>query len=482
MLPVVALMVSGWMTSFAQGIEPEVPGDHFSLEGALELFKKSASPEEFEKMLNSPDSKVNNLDLNGDGYIDYIRVFDRYEGNIHAFIIQAVVSDSENQDVAVIELEKLANGKAVLQIIGDEDIYGVETIIEPTREVRTYAGSMAAPTVVNVWAWPSVQYVYSPYYSGWYSPWGWHVRPVWWRSWRPVVYVHYYDYWRPYRPHYAVCHTHRVVYAHRIYRPYRTTSVIVHNRHHAQVTRYRSAYHDGRTRNDEARNSRSSTRGADRERGEVNSGGRRSSAQREAFSSDRSFSRERSPSRDIQRTTPGAEREDFRNSRSGTGYNTRDIRSQRTTGEDNSRSFGDNNVKQRSTIAQTRTNEFQRNTTGLNRNDLRDRSGSGESNREVRQQLTAPSRNSNGSFENHGAQRSNIREGSVINEVHRNSNALKKSDSPIRSSGTFRQTRQQVDRPASIERNRSSAGSVQPQRQSNRTGATRPGENKRGRH
>ena len=155
MLLVMALAVSGWTTSSGQAVDAEVPGDHFSLEGALELFKKSASPEEFEKMLNSPDSKVNNLDLNGDGYIDYIRVIDRYEGNVHAFILQAVISEREYQDVAVIELEMLANGKAVLQIVGDADVYGVETIIEPTREVRTYAGTTSNRTVVNVWAWPS---------------------------------------------------------------------------------------------------------------------------------------------------------------------------------------------------------------------------------------------------------------------------------------------------------------------------------------
>src|SRR5688572_15387854 len=191
MLSVVVLMMSGCITSYAQ--EPEVPGDHFSLEGALELFKKSETPEEFERMLNSADSKVNNLDLNGDGYIDYVRVLDRYEGNVHAFILQAVISEGEYQDVAVIELEKLADGKAVLQIIGDEDIYGVETIIEPTREVRTYAGTTTNRTIVNVWTWPSVRYVYSPYYDGWMSPWAWHVRPIWWRPWRPVAYVHYYS-------------------------------------------------------------------------------------------------------------------------------------------------------------------------------------------------------------------------------------------------------------------------------------------------
>src|SRR4051794_22467493 len=78
----------------------QVPGDNFSLQGALELFKKSSSPEEFEQMLNSPDSKVNNLDLNNDNNIDYIKVIDHTGGNVHAFVLQAVISPTENQDVA----------------------------------------------------------------------------------------------------------------------------------------------------------------------------------------------------------------------------------------------------------------------------------------------------------------------------------------------------------------------------------------------
>ena len=294
--------VSGWITSSGQGMEAEVPGDNFSLEGALELFKKSSSPEEFEKLLNSPDSKVNNLDFNGDGYIDYIRVHDRYEGNVHAFILQAVVSDSEYQDVAVIELEKLANGKAVLQIIGDADVYGIETIIEPTREVRTYAGTTTTRAVVNVWAWPSVQYVYGPYYRGWESPWGWYRRPVWYRTWRPIAYVHYYPVWRPYYHYYVPCHTRRVVYAHRIYSPYRRTSVVYHTRHRDQLSRYRSTYRDSdrnaRTRSDDRMRTgdrRSYDRG-DVQRGRDDSNlDRRSTPQRERVASPaRSVSRDRS--------------------------------------------------------------------------------------------------------------------------------------------------------------------------------------------
>lgn len=237
-----SFLMAGGTAVWGQERDAEVPGDYFSLEGALELFKKSSSPEEFERMLNAEDSKVNNLDLNGDGYTDYLRVVDRTNGNIHTFTIQSVISDTELQDVAVIELEKLANGKAVLQITGDEDVYGTETIIEPTQEVRVNAGTTTTTTVVNVWTWPAVQYVYDPYYTVWVSPWGWYTRPVWWISWRPVSYHHYYSWWHPYRPYYARCHTHRVVYADRIYRPYRSTSVMVRNRHRTQLADYRSTH------------------------------------------------------------------------------------------------------------------------------------------------------------------------------------------------------------------------------------------------
>jgi hypothetical protein len=264
MLALFLLMV-GAMAVRGQGSDAEVPGDNFSLEGALELFKKSKSPDEFEKMLNSQDSKVNNLDLNGDGYIDYVRVIDRNDGNVHTFTMQAVISDTEVQDVAVIALEKLANGKAVLQIIGDEDVYGMETIIEPTKEVRVNAGTTTTTAVVNVWEWPSVQYVYSPSYVVWVSPWSWTVRPVWWYHWHPVVYYRYDSWWSPYRPYYTRCYSPRIVYASHIYRPHRVTSVIVHRRHETQIARYRSShrneYDRSRSRNTDNNRYSSNVRG-----------------------------------------------------------------------------------------------------------------------------------------------------------------------------------------------------------------------------
>src|SRR5687767_3631996 len=108
-----------------------LPGDNFSLQGALDLFKKAGSPEEFEKLLNSEDSKVNNLDLNEDGNTDYIRVVSKRENDVQIFVLQSLVAENESQDIAVIELEKTGKDNAVIEIVGDEDIFGEETIVEP---------------------------------------------------------------------------------------------------------------------------------------------------------------------------------------------------------------------------------------------------------------------------------------------------------------------------------------------------------------
>jgi hypothetical protein len=217
------------------------------------MFQKAASPEEFEKLINTESNNVNNLDLNGDGEIDYIRVIDKVEKDVHAFILQVPVSETESQDIAVIELEKTDDTTAIIQIIGDEEIYGEQVIIEPdggeeaAKEMPMpgkgpnveFAEYEPARVVVNVWLWPSVRFVYGPVYRPWISPWRWRYYPVWWRPWRPF----HWHVWHPRRIHYhrsfVVVHTHRVVHAHRVYTPVRTTSVSVRSRHSTAVGNYR---------------------------------------------------------------------------------------------------------------------------------------------------------------------------------------------------------------------------------------------------
>ena len=223
-----------------------LPGDHFSLEGALEMFKKAASPEEFEKMINTEGNHVNNLDLNGDGDIDYINVIDHINDDAHAIVLQVAISPTENQDIAVIELEKDGKESAVLQIIGDEEIYGESTIVEPS-DSDDLPMNKKGPSlyeyddalIVNVWFWPSVRYVYAPVYRPWVSPFRYAFYPTWWRPWRPLGWA----VWHPFRigfhRGYAFTPVHRVVRAHRIYTPIHVTSVTVHTRNIAAHEHYK---------------------------------------------------------------------------------------------------------------------------------------------------------------------------------------------------------------------------------------------------
>ena len=227
-----------------------LPGDHFSLQGALEMFKKANSIEEFEKLINSESNNVNNLDLNADGEIDYVSVIDKSDKDAHAFVLQVAVSATENQDIAVIELEKDGDESAVLQIVGDEEIYGEQMIVEPSDGTDGEDDSPAkngpsfnfneANIIVNVWLWPSVRFVYRPAYVPWVSPWHWRSHPNWWHPWRPAPWRVFHPRVIVFHPYCRVVHTHRVIVAHRVYTPYRSTSVFVHTRHVSAVTHYRN--------------------------------------------------------------------------------------------------------------------------------------------------------------------------------------------------------------------------------------------------
>ena len=231
-----------------------LPGDDFSLQGALQMFQDAATIEDFEKAINTEGNHVNNLDLNADGEIDYIRVIDKSEKDVHAFVLQVPVSETENQDIAVIELEKTGEANAIIQIIGDADIYGEQVIVEPDGggEEAFYNfndSKLSGPNagydfttpgiVVNVWLWPSVRFVYGPAYRPWISPWRWRYYPGWWKPWKPLRW----HAWHPFRAHYhrpfSVVRTHRVIHAHRVYTPFRTTSVTVRTRNSAAVGNFR---------------------------------------------------------------------------------------------------------------------------------------------------------------------------------------------------------------------------------------------------
>ena len=238
------LVVLSLSSSIAQNAAPDstgLLGDNFSLQGALELFKGAKNLEAFEQALNTEDQRVNNLDLDGDGDVDYVRVVDHNEGDVHAIIMQVALGKEEVQDVAAIELEKNGSESAVLQIRGAEDLYGEDVIVEPFEEkeeapvIKGPAAPDDAPRVrvwVNVWAWPCVTWIYGPSYVVWNSPWYWGYYPPYWRPWRPWGWNAWHGWHRPYYGWYHPVHTCRVVHAHAVYQ---------HRAVHSPTVRARSA-------------------------------------------------------------------------------------------------------------------------------------------------------------------------------------------------------------------------------------------------
>lgn len=155
-------------------------GDHFSLEGALELFKRNFEMERFEQELNTDSTHVNQLDLDRDGQVDFLRVVVLpREGDAVTIVIRALVGTNEQQDVAVVLVGKAGEDGALVQICGDEDLYPAGTFIEPLATDETVLKTTSA---ANVWSWRPVPWCFSPRFYTYVSPWNHKEKPQWWQA------------------------------------------------------------------------------------------------------------------------------------------------------------------------------------------------------------------------------------------------------------------------------------------------------------
>ena len=144
------------------------------LKVVAKLFAEAKNLEEFENMLNNPDSAFCNLDLNGDGQVDYLRVIETGSGDKRLVVLQAVLATDIYQDVASIYVEKDANDEVSVQVVGDEYVYGTNYIIEPVYVYRP---------VIYDWFWCDAWYAWhSPWYWGYYPSW-WYVHSCWAHDW-----------------------------------------------------------------------------------------------------------------------------------------------------------------------------------------------------------------------------------------------------------------------------------------------------------
>lgn len=164
--------------------------EDLDLKTVATLFGQAKDLEQFEQMLNNPDSAFSNLDLNGDGNVDYLRVIETADQNRHLIVIQAVLAKDIYQDVASIFVEKDPESESVtVQVIGDEYIYGADYIIEPVYIYRP---------VIYDWFW-------GPSWVCWHSPFYWDYWPAWWHPYHCIAHHLYWDHIYWHHHYYPIC-------------------------------------------------------------------------------------------------------------------------------------------------------------------------------------------------------------------------------------------------------------------------------------
>jgi len=241
-----------------------LPGDNLNLYAVMNLFQESETLEAFEKSLNDENSRINNLDLNNDGYVDYLTVSDYVNGEDHTIVLRSVLDRNESQDVAVFTVEKLRNGEVTIQLIGDEALYGRNYIVEPIyaetpnpgyrgRTVYRDNVTVVTTTYYEVAAWPVIRFIYAPHYAIWRSNWYWGYYPAYYRPWRPFFWHAYYGYHSHWYPHYYSYyrHWHQPRWHH--YHDYYYTSVRAYSpnvSHRISEGTYRQTYSRPETRRD----------------------------------------------------------------------------------------------------------------------------------------------------------------------------------------------------------------------------------------
>jgi len=142
------------------------------LSAVVQVLKEVKDPEALEQALNDPDLGLNNLDLNEDGFVDYIRVVTEHDVDTHVIILQVPLDEHEVQDIATIEVEKSSKGEVQFQVHGHHMIYG------PDYYLRPVGVAFASFAFVN--------WLFSPNYRPWRSTYYIGAYPRWYRTWRIV--------------------------------------------------------------------------------------------------------------------------------------------------------------------------------------------------------------------------------------------------------------------------------------------------------
>jgi len=149
----------------------QTAADGLNLQAVTDLATKVKTAEEFEKKLNEKGNKINNLDLNEDSKVDYIKVTEINQDGQHGFSLTTELSaeEKEEQELCVIQFEQGADKKINVQTHGNENIYG-------SNHYYHHRTSMS-----DVLIWSYLLSSHRPYYSSW----GYNRYPGYYSSYSP---------------------------------------------------------------------------------------------------------------------------------------------------------------------------------------------------------------------------------------------------------------------------------------------------------
>ena len=133
-------------------------GDNLNLQALGEMVRASTSAQDIEDKLNSNGS-INNLDLDNDGNIDYIKVTEYGNGNNRGFSFTVDLPNNETQEVATIEVNK-GGDKVNMNIQGNQQLYGNNGYYQSHY-------SLSDMLIMSYFLSPHIIY-HSPYHYGYY--------------------------------------------------------------------------------------------------------------------------------------------------------------------------------------------------------------------------------------------------------------------------------------------------------------------------
>lgn len=129
------------------------------LEAVGELVKQAKDAAELENLLNK-QSGINNLDLDGDGNVDYISVQEFGSGGNRGFSLTVDLGRGNIQEVATIQVERQGQ-QAVVQLQGNDQIYGTGAVYHSSFSL--------SDAILLAWLFQPRPVLYvSPYHYGYY--------------------------------------------------------------------------------------------------------------------------------------------------------------------------------------------------------------------------------------------------------------------------------------------------------------------------